>query len=152
MNKNMNKNEYQIRSPWHLWLIGLIFTFLYSYAIYDIFMMLGHNEAYYSSKHLGKAAYTYFTNYPVFPLIFWVLNIVSGAIAPILLLLRSRLAVPTSLISAISIIILEFITFTFRNRWNALGSSIGIFDIIMLLITVGLYFYCKAMGKLGVLK
>jgi uncharacterized membrane protein len=140
----MSVNEHGIRIPWTRWLIGVFFIFVYAYGIYDFFMMLGHDAAYYSSRSYGAVVVTYFTDYPPLLLIFWVTNIVSGVIAPILLLLRSRWAVQVSLISAISILILQFLTFTFRNRWNVLGPWISLFDIAIMLMTFGLFIYCRA--------
>ncbi len=51
------------KAPWHLYLAGIFFFFLYANGIYDYFMTLGHNDAYYSSKNYGEEVYTYFTDY-----------------------------------------------------------------------------------------
>lgn len=146
-----NSLEQRIKAPCHLWLIGLFFIFLYANGIYDCFMMLGHNSAYYSSKNYGEAVMVYFTDYPLLPLIFWIAHLVSGLIAPTLLFFRSHWAVQVSLISAISIILQEFLTFVFRNRLYVLGPWISLFDIAIMLMTLGLFIYCKAMAKRGVL-
>lgn len=51
------------RAPWHLWFIGLFFIFIYANGIYDYFMMLGHDPAYYRAKGYGQAVFEYFTDY-----------------------------------------------------------------------------------------
>ncbi|GIO86159.1 hypothetical protein J25TS5_30910 [Paenibacillus faecis] len=140
------------RAPWHLWLTGLFFLFVYANGIYDYFMVLGHNEAYYSAKNYGAAVFDYFTDYPAVPLICWTLNVFTGLIAPILLLLHSRWAVPVSLISALSILGLEGITFAFMGRWHVLGPWISLFDIWILAMTFGFYFYCRVLKQRGVLR
>lgn len=145
-------HEHRIRTPWHLWFIGLFFIFLYAYGVYDYFMMLGHNSAYYSSKNYGEAVFTYFTDSPLLPAIFWTVNISSGLIAPILLLFHTHWAVPGALISAICLLCLDFLTFGFRDRWHVLGPWISLFDIAILLMTFGLFLYCRAMAKRGVLR
>jgi hypothetical protein len=144
--------ENSIRTPWHLWFIGLFFIFIYTYGIYDYFMMLGHNEAYYNSKRFGDTVLAYFTDYPILPLVFWTMNVFSGLIAPILLLFHTRWAAQVAMISSISMLCLEFITFTFMNRWNVLGPWISLFDIVILLMTFSLFLYCRVMVKRGVLK
>ncbi|CAH8704946.1 hypothetical protein M5W83_13180 [Paenibacillus thiaminolyticus] len=151
-NAKIETSVQRIRTPWHLWFIGLFFIFLYTNGIYDYFMMRGHNEAYYSAKNYGEAVFVYFTNYPMLPLIFWTINVFSGLIAPILLLIRSRLAVQVSLISSVSILCQEFITFAFMDRWNTLGPWISLFDIGILITTFGLFIYCRSMNKRGVLR
>lgn len=142
----------RIKALWHLWLIGSFFIFIYANGIYDYFMMLGHNASYYNSKHYGEAVVKYFTNYPIVFLVFYTTNIFCGLIAPILLLFRTRWTVLVSFVSAISMLCLEVLTFTFRNRWNILGPWVSLFDIALLLITIGFFFYCKALRKRGVLK
>ena len=147
----MNADKRRIRIPWHFWLVGLFFIFIYAYGIYDFFMMLGHNVDYYNSKNFRGDVMVYFTDYPIFPLLLWIINIVSGITAPVLLLFRFALAIQVSLISAISILLLQFVTFTFMNRWNILGPWVSLFDIGIMLLTFGLFIYCKAMVKRGVL-
>lgn len=148
----MSTHENRIRVPWHLWLIGFFIIFLYAIGTYDYFMSLGHNAAYFNYKNYGAIVYAYFTNYPLLPLIFWTTNIFGGLIAPILLLFRSRWAVRTSLISAVSIVLLEFLTFAFKDRWNVFGPLASLIDIVIMLITFGLFLYCRAMDKRGVLR
>ncbi len=152
MKKTMSTQVYHSKAPWHLWFIGSFFLFLYTMGAYDYFMMLGHNTAYYESKNYGEAVYTYFTNYPLLPLVFWTTNIFSSIAASILLLLRHRWAVYVSLVSAVSIAILEFLTFVFRDRWNVLGPWVAIFDISIMLMTFGLFFYCRNLAKQGYLR
>lgn len=114
-------------SPWHLWLVGFFFVFIYAYGAYDYFLMLGHNESYYNSKGFGDAVVVYFTDYPIIHLVFWTANIFSGLLAPFLLLLRSRWAVQVSLISAVSILCLEGVTFTLlQTNEQVWGAAVGL--------------------------
>jgi len=140
------------KTPWHLWLIALFFIFIYANGVYDYFMMLGHNPDYYKSKNYGEAVHKYFTNYPVAPLILWTINIFGSMIASLLLLFRVRWVVWVALISAISMLLLEAITFVFRNRWEVLGPSISMFDFGLLIITWAFFFYCRYLSKRELLK
>ncbi|CDQ19647.1 hypothetical protein SAMN05192559_104126 [Halobacillus karajensis] len=140
------------KTPLHLWLIALFFIFIYSYGVYDYFMMLGHDADYYNSKNYGEAVHKYFTNYPIGLLVLWTINIFGSIIASILLLFRTRWVVWIALISAISMLLLEAITFAFKNRWEVLGPFISMFDIGLLIITWAFFFYCRYLAKRGVLK
>ncbi len=130
------------KRPWHLWIVALFMIFIYSMGIYDIFMMLSHNAGYYASHGYGDDVLIYFTDYPIFPLAVWIINLACGLIAPVLLLLLNRLAAYFSLVSVLADILLLIYTFSFENRWNILGANIAMFDFFILLITVGLYIYC----------
>ncbi|GAA0071081.1 hypothetical protein UT300003_26050 [Clostridium sardiniense] len=145
------KKEKSIKTPWHLWLVSIFFIFIYTNGVYDYFMMLGHNVNYYNSKGYGDTVVQYFTNYPIPFLILYTMNIFSGILAPILLLLRKRAAAYVALISAVSDILLLILTFSFRNRLTVLGVNIALFDIGIAVITFGLYYYCTKMKKKEIL-
>jgi hypothetical protein len=144
--------EYRTKTPWHLWLIGFLFIFIYANGVYDYFMMLGHDANYYNSKNYGENVVEYFTDYPFVFLVFYTINIFGGLIAPILLLFRTRWAAFMALVSAVSMLFLEVLTFAFRDRWNVLGAWVSLFDIALLLLTGGFYFYCRTLAKRDVLK
>lgn len=131
------------KNPWHLWLIALFLLFMYSMGIYDLFMMLGHNTSYYLSHGYGNQVISYFTNYPIYFLALWVTNLICGFIAPILLIIRNKNAKYFALISAASDLLLIILTSIFRNRLHVLGYSVACSDVFILLITFGLYIYCK---------
>jgi hypothetical protein len=148
----MKSEENHKKTPWHLWVIGVFFFSLYSVGVYDYFMMLGLNEAYYSYNKFGEEVFAYFNNYPLFPQVFWAANVFSGIAASILLLFSSRWVVQASFVSAVSIILLHLITSTFMGRLNALGTSLALFDVAIMIITISFYFYCKTLDKRGVLR
>src|SRR5690625_2474840 len=141
----------QIKIPWHLWCIALLFIFIYANGIYDFFMMLGQNVDYYESKGFTEETHKYFRSYPIVPLMFWATNISCGIISPILLIFRIRLAVWIALISAIAMSLLELSGFLFMNRWEALGTFVSLFDIGLLILTLGFYFYCRHLKEKGIL-
>ena len=132
-----------VKTPWHLWVIALVFLFIYVNGVYDYFMMLGHNVDYYESKGFTEQTHKYFTDYPTMPLIFWTTNIICGVISPILLIFRLKLTVWVAFISAMAMSLLELSGFIFMNRWEALGTYISLFDIGLLILTWGFFFYCK---------
>ena len=133
--------------PWHLWLIVLFVGFMYLMGIYDFFMMLAHNEDYYAVHHYGQAVVEYFTNYPAYYMVFWIANLLAGILAPITLIFNAKCAKWLALISWVADLILLLFTFTFRNRLAVLGTGVAVFDIFILLMTLGLYLYCRIMEK-----
>lgn len=76
---------------WYGVLFSLFMLFLYVMGTYDLFMMLGHNEAYYLSKGYGQAVHEYFTGYPPVGLVLWIVNLLSGLISPLCCFLEERM-------------------------------------------------------------
>lgn len=126
-------------------LFALFVLFLYIMGTYDIFMMLSHNANYYESKGYGQTVIDYFTNYPVYLLIFWIGNLLCGLLSPILYLMKNKHSYKIAMVSFICDFILILLGVIFRDRINALGLNVFYFDLFILIITLlfGIYLYFK---------
>lgn len=132
------------RRPWYLFAFCLLMVFLYTMGIYDLFMMLGHDPAYYGVHGYGQEVEVYFTGYPLPFLVCWVLNLICGWAAPVLLLLKRRGAKWAAWISAAADFLLIVGTAALRNRIGILGLSVFCFDLFILALTVLFWLYCRA--------
>jgi len=153
-NKNEMKasTEDRVETPWHLWLIVVLFVLIYSIGVYDYLMVHTNNMDYLNSLNVKGDVIAYFTDYPLVFSFFWTLNILGGLIAAVLLIFRNKWAVWGVLIATISKLCLDILTFAFWNRWGVFGPLTSLIDITILLMTSGFFFYCRALLKQGVLK
>lgn len=133
---------------WYGIVFSLFVLFLYIMGSFDIFMMLSHNVDYYNSKGYGDIVIKYFTNYPIYLLVFWIGNLICGLLSPIMYLVKSKESYLIALISFLCDFILVILGIIFRNRINVLGINIFYFDLFILIITllfgIYLYFYSKS--------
>jgi|GEM_PF-1239515 len=147
----MSREENDIRYSWHLFLVVALFLFLYGIAMNDYIMTISHNKDYFEYLHYDQAAIDYFTNYPLLPLVFWTVNVFGGVITLVLMLMRKEMALYFSVLAFVSMLLLDLITFGFRDRWNVIGASASVTDIVMLILTFGLcgynYFLFKKTRK-----
>ena len=120
---------------WYGVIFALFILFLYGMGIYDIFMMLSHNIAYYESKGYGQLVVEYFTNYPIWLLVFWIFNLACGFIAPILYIIKNKYACYTAMVSFVCDAVLIVLGAIFRNRLEVLGFNVFCFDMFILIIT-----------------
>lgn len=142
----------RIRAPWHLWVTGLVILGLYLIGARDFLLARSLDTGYFAELGYGPAQVAYFTDYPVVPAILWGINIVTGLLAAVLLLLRSRWATASAFTAATSQLVLIVITFGFMHRWAILGPRLSIVDIIVCILTIGLCLYCAAMRRRHVLR
>lgn len=128
---------------WHGIIFSLFILFLYIMGTYDIFMMLSHNVDYYNSKGYGEIVVNYFTNYPIYLIVFWIGNLICGLLSPILYLVKNKHSYKIAMTSFVSDFILILLGVLFRDRINALGLNIFYFDLFILIITLlfGIYLY-----------
>lgn len=125
-----------MKKKWYGVIFALIVLFLYVMGAYDFFMMLGHDEMYYASHGYGENVVTYFTDYPVCFMVFWVANLICGILSPVLYILNRKSCSIVAFLSAASDAILITLTGIFRNRIGVLGWNIFLFDLFILAITI----------------
>jgi hypothetical protein len=140
------------RPSWHLWVVGLFFALLYGAGAYDYVMTHRHDADYFASQNYGDAQIAYFTDYPLVPDVFWTIAVWGALTASMLLLLRRRWAIPVALVALIAQVCLDVVTFAFMDRWQILGTRLALFDGGVLLLTLGLLLYCRAMAARDVLR
>ncbi|RVX41890.1 hypothetical protein EDD27_4483 [Nonomuraea polychroma] len=138
--------------PWHLWVVGLGFLALYLVGGRDYILARTVNQGYFDEQGYGPDQIAYFSDYPAIPAVFWTINIAAGLAAAVLLLFRSRWAAPATLIAAASQLCLLVITFGFMDRWAILGPRFSLVDIGVWVLTVGLWQYCRAIHRRGILR
>lgn len=135
------------RPPWHLWVIGMFGVLLYGAGAYDYVMTRRHDAAYFALQNYGDAQVAYFTDYPIVPAVFWTVAVWGALTASVLLLFRSRWVTPVVFVALIFQLCLNVVTFAFMDRWQTLGLRLALFDGGILLLTVGLVLYCRAMSR-----
>jgi hypothetical protein len=89
------------RPPWHFWVVGPFFVLLYSGGAYDYVMTHRHDAAYFASQGYDDSQIAYFTDYPLVPDVFWTVAVWGALCAAVLLLFRSRWAMPVVLVALI---------------------------------------------------
>jgi len=139
------------RRPWHLWLIAIAVFALYVGGARDYLLILVDDTNYIVGQ-FGQGGVVYFADYPPLLRAVWTINILGGLIAPVLLLGRSRWCVPVAVLTAAAQLVLLAATFTFLDRWAALGSATSWFDIGVGLVTVLFAGYCRKMRQSGILR
>ena len=137
----MSNKKKNVRYSWHLLLIVAVFLLLYGIALYDYMMTVSHNQGYFQYLGYNQTVIDYFTNYPLVLLIFWTINVFGGIVTLLFMLMRKEIAFYFSVATFVSMFLLDFITFFFRNRWDTIGAEASAIDILVLILTLGLCVY-----------
>ena len=81
------------KTPWHLWVVGVLGLLWNSYGAYDFTMSVTQGDAYYRANGMTAEQIAYFHATPAWMYVVWGVGTVGAVIATVLLLLRSRWAV-----------------------------------------------------------
>lgn len=150
MNETTEDKTPDRKTPWHLWVIGVVSLLWNSVGLVDFLMTQTKNEAYMSS--FTPEQLEYFYSFPVWANIAWGIAIFGSILGSLLLLLRNKLSVPVFVISLLAMISTAIYNFGLSNGMDIMGTFGAIFTVVIFLIAVFLAFYAIKMKQTGVLR
>ncbi|MBO0720840.1 MAG: hypothetical protein J2P41_08455 [Blastocatellia bacterium] len=138
------------RSPWHLWVIGILYLLWSAMGALDYVMTQTKNEAYVSRFTPEQIAY--FTGFPAWVVAAWAIGVWGGVLGALLLLFRRRLAVWVLLASLLALVVTTIHNYFLSNGMKIFGGAGAIiFTSIIFLTALLLLLYARAMQRRGVL-
>lgn len=146
-----------IKTPWHLWVIGLVSLLWHAGGAYDYTMTQTRNEAYLrtAAENAGISYETmigYFTTFPAWADALWAFGVWGAAAGSILLLLRSKYAFHAFVLSLLGLAGTTVYTMT-SDMPEELNSNFNwIFSAVIWIVTLLLAWYAKRMTTVGVLR
>lgn len=139
-----------VRTPWHLWLVGVLGVAWNGYASFDFYMTVTKG-AEYLNAYFPPEQVAYFTSMPSWTMIPYGAAVLGGVLASVLLLLRSRWAFHAFAVSALGVAI--SVAYAYTHNWAVLGGTKGmIMWTVVSVIALFLLWYANMMSKKGVLR
>lgn len=129
-----------------------VFLLLSLVGAFDYIMIFTHSNAYFRYMGYGQRQVEYFTSYPAPLAILLTAAVWGSVIGAICLLFKSRWAVVSIGIAFLGQLVLGVYTFAARNRWEVLGTRLGVQDILILVLTLVLLLYAIRLLKKGVIR
>ena len=138
------------RTPWHLWVLGVVNLLWTAMGSFDFVMTNTQDDAYLSGMGLNAAQIAIYNATPIWMTVGWAVGVFGGVIGAILLLMRKKLAAPVLAVSFVGAVASQMQMLTAEAR-EAFGATVWMSAGIIvwaLLIAV----YAWAMAKRGVLR
>jgi hypothetical protein len=139
------------RTPWHLWVVGVIAVLWNGFGAYDYVMTNTKGDAYMSGMGMTAAQIAYFHAMPSWMTAMWAIGVWGGMAGAILLLLRSRWALHAFAVSLAALLVSLVYTFLLSNGGEVMGAG----ALMYLAVTAGAVFflwYALSMTKRGLLR
>ena len=137
------------RTPWHLWVVGILGFLWDSMGAFDYLMTQTQNESYMSE--FTPEQLEFFYNFPTWVVAFWAIAVWGGVLGTLLLLLRKRFAVPVLLTSFLAMVVTAIHNFLLSNGLEIMGGVGALFSVLIFVFALGLWLYARAMAQRGVL-
>ena len=139
-----------IKTPWHLWVVGVVSLLWNAMGAMDHVMTMSKNEEYMSA--FTPEQLEYFYGFPGWLIVCWTVAVWGGVLGSLALLFRSHFAVPIFWASLVTMVATTIHNFLLTNGYEIMGTFGAIFSAVIFTIAVLLLVYARAMRKRGVLR
>ncbi len=142
-----------VKTPWHLWVVGVVSLMWNAFGGYDFIMTTTKGEEYLRASGMNQPMIDYFMAMPTWMYGPWVLGVWGAVIGSILLLMRNKLAFPAfalSLLGAVGSLI-----YGLMNPMPELPPEMAIMKYMpwgIAVIAALLAWYAMSMKNKGVLR
>ncbi len=149
MTETQNANA--VKTPKHLWVIGIIATLWNAMGALDYIMTKTKNEDYMAK--FTPEQLEFFYGLPVWVVSTWAIAVWGGLLGAILLLLKRKLAVWVLLASLIAMVLTTIHNYFISNGLEVVGDATSlVFTTAIFVISVFLFLYARAMEVRGFLR
>lgn len=95
-------SETAVKTPWHLWAVGVVGILWNSLGCFDYFMTQTKGDDYMMAAGMTEAQIAFMHNSPKWMTAVWAIGVWGGLAGAVLLLLKNKLAVPVFVASLVS--------------------------------------------------
>lgn len=142
------------RTPWHLWVVGVVSLLWNAFGGYDFIMSTTQGETYWRASGMSQAMVDYYNAMPVWMYVPWVLGVWGAVAGSVLLLMRSRFALHAFALSLLGAIV-SLLYGTVIDKAPAPPPEMAMMTwmpYVIVVIAAFLAWYAWTMGKKGVLR
>lgn len=137
------------RTPWHVWVVGILGLLWNAVGAFDYLMTQTENEAY--MGQFTPEQLEYFYGFPAWVVAVWALAVWGGVVGTLLLLSRKRLAVPVLLVSFLSMVVTSIHNFLLSDGLEVMGTAGVVFSAVIFVFALGLWLYARSMASKEIL-
>ena len=141
-----------IKTPWHLWLVGVIALLFNAIGAFDYVMSLTQGASYMASAGMTPEQIAHFQAMPVWMIAVWTIGVWGAVLASLLLLLRNRLAFPAFAVSLAAFLVSLVYIYVLSNGGEIMGQEMAITWAVITALLIFFMWYAWWMTKRGVLR
>ena len=139
------------KTPWHLWLIGVIALLFNAIGVFDFVMNMAQGAKYLTSAGMTPDQVAHYQQMPGWMMVVWAVGVFGAFGASILLLLRRKLALPVFVLSLAAFLVSLLYTYVLTNGGAVMGQQMAIMSAVIAWLLVFFAAYSRFMGVRGVL-
>ena len=141
-----------IKTPWHLWLVGVIAVLFNAIGAFDYVMSMAQGESYMASAGMTPAQIRHYREMPMWMIAVWTIGVWSAMVGSVLILLRKKLAFPVFAISLAAFLVSVIYTYVLTDGGEIMGGQMAIANVVITALLVLFMWYSWLMTNRSVLR
>lgn len=147
----MTDNRLTVKTPWHLWLVGVIGLLWNGFGATDFAMTVTMRDDWLRMMKMTDAQIAYMDSFPGWMYLVWFAGTWGAIIGAVLLLLRSRWAVHAFIVSLIGFLLSLVYSYLLSDASEVMG-GMEVMNVVILAGCLFFLWYAWTMKKRGVLR
>ncbi|CAN5412732.1 hypothetical protein BH10PSE3_BH10PSE3_20280 [soil metagenome] len=141
-----------IKTPWHLWLVGVVAVLFNSIGVFDFVMSMARGSAYMASAGMTPAQIEHYKDMPAWMTADWAIGVFGALAGSVLIPLRNKLAWPILAVSLAAFLISVAYTYVLTDGGKIMGPQMGVTSAIIAGLLALFTGYAWWMTRRGVLR
>lgn len=145
-------NDARSKTPWHLWLVGVVAVLFNAIGVFDFVMTMVHGAAYMKSAGMTQAQIDHYQQMPAWMTLDWAVGVFGAFAGSVLILLRNKLAWPVLAVSLAAFLLSLAYTYLLTDGAKIMGQQMAITSAVIAALLAFFIWYAWTMTKRGVLR
>ncbi|WP_235523768.1 hypothetical protein [Caulobacter sp. Root487D2Y] len=145
-------NGARIRTPWHLWLVGVVAVLFNAIGVFDFVMSMTRGAAYMASAGMTPAQIEHYQQMPAWMTVDWAVGVFGAFLGSVLILLRNKLAWPVLAVSLAAFLLSVAYTYVLTDGGRIMGQQMAVTSAVIAGLLAFFIWYAWVMTRRGVLK
>ena len=146
------KTDMTIKTPWHLWLVGVIAVLFNAIGAFDYVMSMAQGGSYMASAGMTPAQIAHYQEMPIWMIAVWTIGVWGAMLGSVLILLRHKLAVPVFAVSLAAFLVSLIYTYVLTDGGEIMGGQMAIASVVITALLLFFMWYSWLMTKRNVLR
>lgn len=145
-------NDGTEKTPWHVWLVGVIALLFNSIGAFDFVMSMTQGSVYMAKAGMTPEQIAHYQAMPGWMIAVWAIGVWGAMLGSLLILLRNKLAFPVFAVSLAAFLVSLVYTYGMTDGGEAMGGQMLIASAVITALLLFFLFYSRLMAKRGVLR
>lgn len=145
-------SDARMKTPWHLWVVGVIALLFNAIGVFDFVMSMAQGSVYMAKAGMTPEQIAHYQEMPAWMTLVWAIGIWGAFLGSILLLLRNRLAFPVFAVSLAAFLLSLVYTYVLTDDGDVMGREMAMANVVITVLLLFFIYYSRLMTKRGVLR